>query len=222
MLVVFTLLLMVIVAVAQYRNGLFTSVTMLIQVMLAGLIAFGFWEPIADQLDSYWPANSAMAGYEDCIVLTGLFALALLGMRLTTNRLNKAAIDFPIMVQQITSPAAGALTGYLLAGFLICVFQTLPIEETFFGFEPRRSDEPGLRSYLPPDRVWLALMRHAGAYPLCWNEDNPAADNPSDRYATFDRNGTFELRYARNRRHTDRRGPMPYQGEFDEQLGRRK
>jgi uncharacterized membrane protein required for colicin V production len=221
MLVVFTLGIMGIVAFMQYRNGLFTSVAMIIQVLLAGLVAFSFWEPIADELDAYW-SDGRMAGYEDAIVLVGLFCLTLGGLRLVTNRLNKMMIDFNWHVQQVGGPAAGLITGYLVSGFLVCVFQTLPIEENFLTFTMRKTDEPGLRRYLPADRVWLALMRHAGAYPLAWTEEKEDAENPFDRWATFDREGTFELRYARYRRHTDKRGPMNYQGELDRELGRRQ
>jgi hypothetical protein len=64
-------------------------------------------------------------------------------------------------------------------------------------------------------------MRHAGAYPLSGTEDNPEAESAFDRSATFDRHGTFELRYQRYRRHTaSRPAPMPYQGEFDRELKR--
>jgi uncharacterized membrane protein required for colicin V production len=221
MLILFTLVVMLIVAASQYRNGLFMSVAMLIQVLLAGLVAFCFWEPIADELDGYFQ-DGPIAGYEDCLVLTLLFVGTLTGLRLMTNRLNAQMIDFNWLVQQIGGPVVGLATGYLVAGFLVCVFQTLPLEENFLGFTPRQAGEWRLRRILPSDRVWLALMRHAGAYPLCWEEDNPEAELPFDRCATFDRAGTFELRYERYRRHTGGRGPMPYGGELDKELGRVK
>ncbi len=221
MILLFSFIVIAVVAFFQYRNGLFTSVAMLIQVVLAGLIAFGFWEPVADELDAYF-RDGRFAGYEDCIVLAALFSLALLGLRLITNRLNKAMIDFNTIAQQIGGPAVGAVTGYLLSGFLLCMMETLPLEDKFLGFEPRKADEAGLRSYFPADRVWLSLMRHAGAYPLSWKEAKGDADNAYDRSETFDRHGTFELRYLRHRRHTEKeQRPMPYHGEFGAELGRR-
>jgi hypothetical protein len=66
-------------------------------------------------------------------------------------------------------------------------------------------------------------MRHAGAYPLSGTEERPEEDLVVDRTSTFDRNGTFELRYARYRRHSEKRPqPATYQGEFDRELGRKK
>jgi hypothetical protein len=224
MLLLFTLIVMGIVAFFQYRNGLFTSVTMTIQVVLAGIIAFMLWEPVADEID---PAlvGGRFAGFEDCVAMVGLFCASVFGMRLLTNRLNKDMIDFHPMVQQIGGPAAGLLTGYLLAGFLICVFETLPLEENFLGFAPRKENEPSLRSYLPPDRVWLALMRQVGAYSLWWKETEEPPPEPAsvyDRSTTFDRDGTFELRYSRFRRHGPSGRPDYYTGEFRHELGRDK
>lgn len=221
MLIILSLIVVLIVAGSQYRNGIFTSATMLIQVLLAGLIAFGLWEPIADELDAFFQ-DGHMAGYEDCLVLAGLFAIALFGLRQVTNRINTEPLDFNPMAQQIGGPVIGLVTGYFVSGFLICVLQTLPLDEDFLGFTPRRADEPSLRSYIPGDRVWLALMRRAGAYPFAWSEENPDGETLFDRYATFDRGGTFELRCLRYRRHTERRGPMQYQGEFEKDLGRKK
>ncbi len=221
MLILFTLVVMAVVAASQYRNGPFTSVTVLLQVMLAGLVAFAFWEPVADELDGALQGGRA-AGLEDAIALTFLFVAAFLGMRVVTNRINHQLIDYPTAVQHAGGPAVGLITGYLLSGFLVCVFQTLPIEEHFLGFAPRRADESSLRRIVPADRVWLAMMRHAGAYPLSWREADENAPTAFDRYATFDRQGTFELRYGRYRRGSEGRGPRTYRGEFDAELGRKK
>jgi hypothetical protein len=117
----------------------------------------------------------------------------------------------------------GLIMGYFVSGFLICTMQTLPIEEHFLDFEPRSTSEPAYRSLFPPDRLWLALMRHAGTSTFSWKEEpTPAADTNLERYITFDRNATFELRYARYRRSNENRGPMPYLGEFDRDLSKQK
>ena len=65
-------------------------------------------------------------------------------------------------------------------------------------------------------------MRHAGANSFAWHEDEPDEAQRVDRFATFDRHGTFELRYQRYRRTREDRGAMPYLGEFDVELGKKK
>jgi uncharacterized membrane protein required for colicin V production len=221
MIVVATLLIMLAGAYAQYRNGLFTSVAMLIMVFISGLVAFGFWEPIAEFLDRVFQ-NNALAGCEDMIALTLLFSVTLFALRLATNYIAPDLIDEHGALQHFGGAAVGLVTGYFVAGFLICAMQTLPLDERFLGFEPRKPDEPVYRSIFPSDRVWLTMMRHAGAFPFSWKEDDPEATTSLERYATFDRDGTFELRYLRYRRGFQEGGPLPYFGEFDRELGKQK
>ena len=157
MITVLTLLIMFITAWSQYRNGLFTSIAMLIMVILSGLVAFNFWEPIADLLDSGLQ-RTALMGCEDMIVLTSLFGVSLFALRLASNYLNPDMIEEHGTLQHLGAMVVGLVTGYFVAGFLICTVQTLPLDEHFLDFQPRAANEPVFRSAFPPDRVWLALM----------------------------------------------------------------
>ncbi len=212
MLLPFTLVVMAIVAWASFREGISTSVCTLLNVVLAGLVAFNFWEPIANLLDP------ALGGYEDIIVLIALFSLTLVVLRVATNNLANAQVQFPPQIQGIGGGVIGLFTGYLASGFLVCALQTLPWDERFLGFDPRSPSEETLRRVLPPDRIWLALMRHAGAVPFTFRTRNPNEDSPYDRYITFDGDGTFELRYLRYRRYSDTRRAILYQGEMEVEL----
>jgi hypothetical protein len=222
---VLTLLFMVIVGYAYLREGMFTAFTMCCNVFIAGLVAFNFWEPLADMVDPTF-ATSVLHGYEDSIFLVLLFCITLGVLRSITNLLSRTQIRFPVGLQQAGGAVFGLATGYLVSGFLICVLQTLPWHENFMYFNPRL--EPGLdgalRRVFPADRVWLALMHRAGAYPLSNDEDlkmagkRPSGDRYIDKYATFDKYGTFEQRYARFRRYNDTRDAAKYFGEFDQEL----
>ena len=213
MLVTLTLIVMAIVAYSQFREGVFTAMTSLINVILAGLVAFNFWEPLANLLDPQ------LGGYEDIVVLTAIFCLTLVVLRLITNNLCNMQVQFSPLYQQIGGGVIGALTGYLLSGFLVCALETMPWHENFMDFEPRVSPEvSSMRRLFPPDRVWLALMRHAGAYGFSRHPEREDQASLYDRYITFDREGTFELRYLRFRRFGDTRPTQPYQGEFEREL----
>ena len=219
MLIFMAVLIMLIVAYAQCREGVFTSATLCANVVLAGVLTFYFWEPLADVLGDLF-AGGMLAGYEDALVLTVLFSCFVIMLRMAVNKLVPQAVYFPGYEQQVGGSLFGLVSGYLVAGFLLCVLQTLPWHENFLTFAPRSDGETALRSYLPPDRVWLALMRHAGAVPLAWKVERDD-ENPFDRYGTFDGAGTFELRYLRYRRHGDKREALPYEGELDRELGKK-
>jgi len=217
-----TVILMLLVAYAYFREQALTAFAMFVNVCLAGVVTCNFWEPVADWLDPIL-VGSFFAGFEDFVVMVLLFCVTLGLLRVATNSLAYAAVEYPAAVGQGGGIFFGLLTGYLVAGFLVAALETLPWHEHFMYFEPRAENESSFRSFFPPDRAWLALMCRAGAYPLSGREiDDPPEEPESnyDRYQTFDREGTFELRYQRYRRYTDAREKLPYQGEFDRQLGR--
>lgn len=213
-----TIVLILAIGYAHMRDGLFTALCMLVNVVLAGLVAFCFFEPVADRLEGVLQGGS-WVGYEDFAALIGLFAVAMLVARFATNSLAPDMLDFPGNVQY-AGAVIGLVTGYFLAGFLLCALQTLPWHENFLDFRPRVSNDSGPRSIFPPDRVWLAMMRYAGAHALAWEEDTTTGDAPTryDQYKTFDRYGTFELRYLRYRRYNDTRAPLPYANELDREI----
>ena len=176
-----------IVVYAFLNEGLLTAIAMCVNVMLAGLVAFSFHEPMADELEKFL-AGSVLEHCEDALCLVLLFCGTIGLLRLATNNLAHTEMELPALFQQIASAVVASVGGYLLAGFLVCVLSTLPIGERFFGYEgPWNADEPAQRKILPPDRVWLALMHRAGLGPFSTGE------------GTFDPEGTWPLRHARRR-----------------------
>lgn len=196
----FTVVLMGLIAYAYLVEGLFTAFVMCCNVVGAGLIAFNFWEPLANVLEPLFGGS----GYEDALSLVLIFSLALATLRTITNNLANTEIEFPPQLQRPGGALFGLLTGYLISGFLVCVLQTLPWHEQFMYFETKV--DPGtqtFRRFLPPDRVWLAMMHRAGSG--AFSTGGP----------TFDPDGNFAFRYARHRRYADDRERMPHNGEFD-------
>ena len=188
MLVLLTFVVMGIVAYSYFREGVLTALTMLVNVFVAGLVAYNFWEPLATELESSF-TGSFLEGFEDGVCLFALFTLTLGALRAITFNLAPQDIEMPALVQQVASTAIALLTGYLVAGFLLCLLQTLPLGEKFLGFDMAVDSIPKPRRLVPPDRVWLGLMYRAGTGPLSQADAT-----------TFDPEGTFELRYAKLRR----------------------
>ena len=213
----FTVLIMLAVGYAHFREGIFTALTTLVNVIIAGLITFNFYEPLANLLDTVF-AKSFMAGVEDYLVMVTLFCGTLALLRVAANNLANRTIEFPAALNQIGGAGVGLITGYLASGFIVCLLQTIPWHQNFLEFSPRAADEGGLRRLLPADRVWLSLMRHAGAASLSRGPIHPEQESGYDRFNTFDAGGTFELRYFRYRRYSDQRGPINYLGELQYQL----
>jgi len=187
----FTFVIMVAGAYAFWRQGVLPAFAMTVNVLVAGLVAFNFFEPLAQQLDSM-VNDTPLQGYEDSFSLVLLFSLTLLFLRWASNELIHTLILYNPILQQGGAVLFGALAGYLVAGFLTCVAQTIPANEHFLQLEPRvQVDSSGnvRHRLLPADRVWLALMHRASKTAFDWDEES-----------VFDRDGSFELRYAHERR----------------------
>ncbi len=219
LLVILSVGIMLAVAYAYLREGLFTASLMCCNVFIAGLVAINFFEPLASLLEPN--LAEGLHGYEDALCLLALFCVTLGTLRTTTNFLARTQVEFPAGIQRGGGALVGLLTGYLVAGFLLIMLQTLPWHENFMNFtsEVEVGGSP-MRRVLPPDRMWLALMCRAGAVPFANQADGTAPENAAamDRYFTFDRSGSFEVRYARVRRYGSDGKTKPYEGEFDMEL----
>src|SRR4051812_19239939 len=99
MLAFFTLAVTLIVAYAAVREGLLTAVTTLINVCLAGLVTFEFFEPLADQLEEM-VRGTLLAGFEDALSLIAIFAATLAVLRVVTNNLANQDLELPALMQQ--------------------------------------------------------------------------------------------------------------------------
>lgn len=165
------------------NQGLFFAAVMWLTVWLAGFFAFWLFEPLAGILE-------ALCGpFADAVALTGLFVLGVVALRWARRVLVRHEIEFPIWVERAGGAGFGLLTGYGLAGLIFCVWQTLPVQERFLGYDPQQGVGLG-----KPDRLWLAAMHRASREQLA--RGDPTLE---ERYV-FDPDGSFVWRYARFRR----------------------
>jgi len=207
------------VAYALFREGFFNAFVMLVNTLIALIVTFNFFEWLADVLEDM-VVGTFLANYEDAFSIAAIFAATLGLLRSATNKIQKEIVEFDGYVQQAGAAVVGLVTGYITSGLVVLMLQTLPLGKDFLGFEPRGATEKPWRAAFPPDRMVLTMMRDLGAKSFVNRERDPDSDNTYDRYATFDRAGTFELRYTRYRRQNVDGETIPYRNELDQDLDR--
>jgi hypothetical protein len=201
----FTVIIMGICAYAFWREGPLTAFACCVNVLVSGMLAFNFFEPIADLIEPLFK-DSFLEGIEDALAMMLVFLPALALFRWLTNSLASTHMEYPPVLYRGGALLFGLVAGYLLSGFLACMMQTLPLQRDFLGFEPYEAgvSKSPVRKFLPPDVVWLAMMyRMSGT--------NFAGIGDVGAETRFDRGANFELRYARYRRWHDKPETLPDQ-----------
>ena len=180
------LLILVFLAIALVlnREGLWSGLVMLLNIVAAATFATAWFERLAGFLDAKMPSYTYLI---DFLCLWGIFAVVLLVMRLITDRVSTTKVKFVRQVELVGGPLVAVITAWVMVCFAAAslhtaavpraLVQPTPESRMFFGFAP--------------DRKWLAWVRFA-------TQSGPFA-YPEESAIVFDKDGDFILRYADRR-----------------------
>jgi hypothetical protein len=135
------------------QEGVWGAASILLSVVLSGLIAMNFFEPLAAVMSNIVPR---LGNYADFVCLVGLFAGSVAALRAAGEYLAPVDIRVPDMLDTIGKWGFAAVTGYLTMAFLLTALHTAPLPREFLGFRP----EEGAFFGLAPDRQWLAFTQY--------------------------------------------------------------
>lgn len=134
------------------NEGAWGACLMTVIVLLAGLIAMNYFEPIAASFPASWSFRA------DFIALVGLFASVIGLLRLASYKIAPDEVDTPEAFHEIGRWGAGALCGWITTCFLLAALHTAPMPREFLGFKPERKN---LLNVIAPDRQWLGFTQYA-------------------------------------------------------------
>ncbi|RMG38224.1 MAG: CvpA family protein [Planctomycetota bacterium] len=171
-------------------------------VILAGLLAMNFFEPLAEFCTNNIAASRGWAERWDPICLIGLFAFFVWALRSATVYLTPEFVYMRSAVFELGRWTAALLTGYVTMAFLLTAYHTAPLPEGFLGFVPQRANFFDLAA---PDRQWLGFVHYVTEKSL--NQSPPRIfDGPRVRLGDPQRPypneiwPSFPIRYAARRR----------------------
>lgn len=142
------------VAFMVSNDGAWSAGVTFLSVVLAGLVAMNFFEPLALLLNrtySEWDARW------DMVSLVGLFIALVFAFRMGTEKIAPVYIQVPGIVDTIGRYGFGLAAGYVTMAFLLTALHTAPLPREFIGFKPER---PNLANFVAPDRQWLAFVQY--------------------------------------------------------------
>ncbi len=164
-------------------EGLWGSAHTFLCVLLSGLLAMNFFEPLAGFLDGML---GGAKNYSDIVALVGLFTAFVFGLRLGSEQLSPTFIQLPSTVDQIGRWVFSALTGYVTMALLLTSLHTAPLPREFMGFKPERANFFGMA----PDRQWLGFTQYVTEKPMGWIY----AQNPTSKeFVAHGFDGKYEV-----------------------------
>lgn len=203
-LVVLVLILGMTYAVAS--EGLWGAALMFFNALFAGIIAFNFYEPLANLLAT---SVEPMAGFADSLCLVLIYGITLFILRLITDSIGPTMVRFPAPLYHLGRWLFGLLAASITVAILLLGFHTAPIHKKMFGVYAY--------DYKPPfgmglDWQWLGFFQYTTGYVFAQH----SPENPADPFGEF---GTAKVFDPRGRWLIDHQNARPYGEGFVPEAG---
>ena len=193
------LLIFLMCVAALWFQGLWSNVVTLVNLLLAIMLAFNYFEPVAQQLDGLEPSLTYLW---DFVALWALFALSFGLLRAVTDMLSRTRVAFDFWVETVGRSITAVWIAWLFIGFICATMHTAPLGPHPLGFQPK--PKAGNFLGLAPDRHWLGFMQSRSRGALSRGESDRAKLSPleQDKNAQvriFDPESRFILKYYQRR-----------------------
>lgn len=170
------------VSLALWKAGLWDSLVMLGNVLVAATAATAWYERLVAFLEPRLPSYTYLL---DFVAVWGLFCLVLLGLREATDRISRTKVRLRRPVELFGGPLVAMLVAWVMTCFTAATLHVAPLPRDVVQATP----EARMFFGLAPDRKWIAWVRGATL-------GGPFAVPGS----AFDKDADFIIRYADRRK----------------------
>ncbi len=199
MLSLLLVLVFLIVAAAVWFQGLWNSVVTLINMFLAMMLAFNYFEPLADLIDK---SDRSYTYLVDFLVLWGLFVVSFGLLRLFSDLLSRKRVTFDFWTETVGRSLLAVWIAWLFVGFICATLHTAPLSAHPMGFQ--QTPTSGNFLGMAPGRQWLAFMQSRSRGALSRGESDaanlsPLPEDEMSKVRIFDPESRFILKYYQRR-----------------------
>jgi uncharacterized membrane protein required for colicin V production len=158
MYIAFYLLVLFAATAMMVQQGLWSNAVSLICILISGLVAFGFYSPLAIFLDEM--LDGSYTYLLDFVTIWGLFVITMLICRLFTGMASRTRMRFKNPIDPIGGPVLALLAAWALSGFVMATLHTSPMPKDAFGGALVYSDDDveSASSLFSPDLGWLRFV----------------------------------------------------------------
>jgi uncharacterized membrane protein required for colicin V production len=133
------------------REGLWSNTLTLLNIIVSGLVAFGFYSQLVVYLDEE-VTDGQHTYWLDFAVIWALFCVAMILMRTLTGAASKTRMRFKHPIDAVGGPIVGLLVAYVLTSFTLATLHTSPMPKDAFG---GKLVHDGTFNFAAPDTAWI-------------------------------------------------------------------
>ena len=138
------------------REGLWSNSITLVNIIISGLAAFGFYSPLVIYLDEM--SDGEHTYWLDFAVIWVLFAVVMIVCRVLTAAASKTRMRFKNPIDPIGSCAAAVLSAWTLAAFALATLHMSPMPKDAFSGKLLHDDIESASFVTSPDAAWLRFV----------------------------------------------------------------
>jgi len=139
------------------REGLWSNTITLMNIIVSGLVAFGFYSPLVIYLNEEM-SNGQHTYWLDFAVIWALYCATMVICRTLTAAASKTRMRFKNPIDPIGGPIMGLLAAWVLAGFTLATLHTSPMPKNAFSGKLIQTGELSGFPLTSPDVAWLRFV----------------------------------------------------------------
>ncbi len=142
------------------REGLWSNTISLVNIVISGLVAFGFYAPLTIWLDEM--TGGANTYWLDFVCIWVLFTVTMLICRLVAAMASGTRMRFKNPIDPVGGPLVGLIAAWVLAAFVTATLYTSPMPADAFGGKLLHDDSEvvSASALTSPDLGWLRFVEH--------------------------------------------------------------
>ncbi len=139
------------------REGLWSNALTLMNIIVSGLVAFGFYSPLVVYLDEE-VTNGQHTYWLDFAIIWGLYFITMVICRVLTGAASKTRMRFKKPIDPVGGPILGFIAAWVLAAFTLATLHTSPMGKDAFSGKLVYSDVDSASFLTSPDAAWLRFV----------------------------------------------------------------
>jgi uncharacterized membrane protein required for colicin V production len=140
------------------REGVWSNTLTLINIIISGLVAFGFYSPLVVYLDES-VTNGQHTYWLDFAIIWALFTVTMIILRTLTGAASKIRLRFKHPIDPVGGPIIGFIAAWVLVAFTLATLHTAPMPKNGFSGKLVTSNEVDSASPMTsPDAAWIRFF----------------------------------------------------------------